>query len=963
MNRGLVRFGMAVLLLTGTVAADAAPLRIEALDGGVVVLAGATAILPRPGTPVELTATGTGSRIELPALARIEAPIGTPVGTTAATLAALAGGTLALGGTATTVTGPVELRLAEPGTLSAGRLELTAGAALSGTGTLAATLVNGGTVRPGGSGAAGRLRVRGGYSQGATGRIEIELGGTTPGTGHDQLAADGLLTLAGTLAVAPLGAYLPFAGNRFQLLTGSTRTGAITTASGLAWPAGGTLALVHGSTAVQLAAGVGFPLDTDGDSIGDLTDPDDDGDGVPDSNDSAPLDKNNRGLVIALPLNRVETAQHGWGWGDTAYSTVLAATFTGDQTDRLLHVQGYDVDAADELSVWLNGKRLGYLTPTANNTLGTRALWWLPTAAQVSGLNRVEVRQKTAGETWGVTGLGLYAPGAAFGNLSSLSGGDRTHGGGFELHIAKSTAGYLLGVTGYDSDAEDEIRIQLNGTALVSLPKGTNAAWTTGYQLVLPGTWMRTGDNLLSIRNGGLATENWGLRLDALRAFGTGLGQLNSLPAAQRLPDQVSFLLAPGSTASVLDYACYDLDSATEVGRLLDGTDAGDCPVTGNNRWGNTQRLPLSANARHVLVFDNRLNPPAADTWAVRLVAWLVDTDGDTWPDASDTCPTVANLDQADLDGDQQGDACDGDIDGDGYANATDAFPRDNAEWLDTDGDGIGNNADRDDDGDGFSDAIDPFPLDAGKVPTARIGVWHPSTRRFTLDQDGNRSAGTGDRSAGPLGLSTDVPLVGDWNGDGLDDLGLYRPSTRRFYLDLDGSGTWTTGDRTSAVFGAAGDLPVIGDWDDDGVAEIGTYNPTTRAFTLDLDGSYSPTGNDVTTAALGLAGDLPLSGDWDGDGRDELGLYRPGTGQFLLDLNGSRTWDSGDRTSAAFGTAGDRPVIGDWNGDGKDEIGVYRPSTRQFSLDLDASGSTTIPDATSAAFGAAGDLPLSGRW
>jgi hypothetical protein len=46
----------------------------------------------------------------------------------------------------------------------------------------------------------------------------------------------------------------------------------------------------------------------------------------------------------------------------------------------------------------------------------------------------------------------------------------------------------------------------------------------------------------------------------------------------------------------------------------------------------------------------------------------------------SDNCPSVANADQANLDGDSTGDACDPDVDGDGVANANDAFPRDAAQ-------------------------------------------------------------------------------------------------------------------------------------------------------------------------------------------------------------------------------------------------------------------------------------------
>jgi hypothetical protein len=97
----------------------------------------------------------------------------------------------------------------------------------------------------------------------------------------------------------------------------------------------------------------------------------------------------------------------------------------------------------------------------------------------------------------------------------------------------------------------------------------------------------------------------------------------------------------------------------------------------------------------------------------------VVDTDGDGVPDAIDNCPTVANPDQANHDGDALGDACDPDDDNDGVADGIDLCPTiaDPAQ-LDTDGDGVGDacddcpavaNADQTDhDGDGLGDACDP---------------------------------------------------------------------------------------------------------------------------------------------------------------------------------------------------------------------------------------------------------------
>jgi Thrombospondin type 3 repeat len=72
------------------------------------------------------------------------------------------------------------------------------------------------------------------------------------------------------------------------------------------------------------------------------------------------------------------------------------------------------------------------------------------------------------------------------------------------------------------------------------------------------------------------------------------------------------------------------------------------------------------------------------------------DDDRDGKAHFDDNCPTVAN-DQSDLDGDDTGDACDGDIDGDRAVNPVDNCPTVwNREQEDRDGDGVGTLCDPD---------------------------------------------------------------------------------------------------------------------------------------------------------------------------------------------------------------------------------------------------------------------------
>ncbi len=76
---------------------------------------------------------------------------------------------------------------------------------------------SGGVVSVGSS--AGKATITGNYIQTAGGTLNMELGGLTPGTQHDQLVVTGTATLGGTLIVRLLPGYVPSATNMFSILT------------------------------------------------------------------------------------------------------------------------------------------------------------------------------------------------------------------------------------------------------------------------------------------------------------------------------------------------------------------------------------------------------------------------------------------------------------------------------------------------------------------------------------------------------------------------------------------------------------------------------------------------------------------------------------------------------------------------------------------------------------------------
>jgi hypothetical protein len=121
-----------------------------------------------------------------------------------------------------------------------------------------------------------------------------------------------------------------------------------------------------------------------------------------------------------------------------------------------------------------------------------------------------------------------------------------------------------------------------------------------------------------------------------------------------------------------------------------------------------------------------------------------------------------------------------------------------------------------------------------------------------------------------------DIPLAGDMDGDGCDTISVYRPSEQRFYVinELGENDGGLGAADYSFVFGNPEDQPVVGDWDGDGVDEVGLHRESTGLFYWR---------NTLTTGIadgeiyFGDPGDRFVAGDWGVvDGRDTPAVYRP---------------------------------------------------------------------------------------
>ncbi|HJQ38284.1 MAG TPA: SBBP repeat-containing protein [Thermoanaerobaculia bacterium] len=191
------------------------------------------------------------------------------------------------------------------------------------------------------------------------------------------------------------------------------------------------------------------------------------------------------------------------------------------------------------------------------------------------------------------------------------------------------------------------------------------------------------------------------------------------------------------------------------------------------------------------------------------------------------------------------------------------------------------------------------------------VGVFRPETGQFFLRLriDGQLEIVTVSFPGG----KADLPVAGDWDGDGFDTVGVFRNGGRtgQQFLLTNARATENQFPDSEIVFsaGEAGDLPLAGDWNGDGRDTIGLFRPSTSAF-IQMD-DLSATA--VRSFPFGIAGDLPLAGDWDGDARDDVAVFRPSDRTMHL------TTDFGVTAGIVFefqtAKGAHSPVAGDWDG------------------------------------------------
>jgi hypothetical protein len=182
--------------------------------------------------------------------------------------------------------------------------------------------------------------------------------------------------------------------------------------------------------------------------------------------------------------------------------------------------------------------------------------------------------------------------------------------------------------------------------------------------------------------------------------------------------------------------------------------------------------------------------------------------------------------------------------------------------------------------------------------------------------------------------VGSELPAVGDFNGDGLTDIAAFtRGSLGDVHIALSTGSGFTAASKWHDRFAFGTELPTVGDFDGDGRDDIVTF---TRGALADVyvalsDGTRFAQEGWLWHDNFAVGAELPGAGDVNGDGRDDIVTFTQGTAAdvFVSLSDGNRFVQNTWKWHEQFAAGTDVPGLGDFNGDGRmDAVSFTRGST-----------------------------------
>jgi len=341
---------------------------------------------------------------------------------------------------------------------------------------------------------------------------------------------------------------------------------------------------------------------------------------------------------------RYGTSQHRNGALSTfetidtsASNKVSSKTSANASTEQVMRYSFklYDIDTPDELEIFVNDRSYGFAKTTNSNSLSSTRTICIDNAdlKPLGERNEIQLKLKSSGETWGVTGISVdqgVADSTCRKSLSSfpplpqnpdrLVGSAAPIGNGYQLakvselpltfnvnnNILPTPATYtskslrrdirvrFVTRSGNTSATDNGTQVLLNNSVKLTTPYVASNG-EQSYELIISRNDLRAGNNTIVFRPRDNSTNAlWGIRgisVEYIEPVGLSVGIINrTLYGSNQSPTRFTglrsnFYLPSVTNDHSLQVRGWDIDSANEVQVFLNGVSMGFLDVSANQNF------------------------------------------------------------------------------------------------------------------------------------------------------------------------------------------------------------------------------------------------------------------------------------------------------------------------------------------------------------------------------------------
>ncbi|MEO6548828.1 MAG: VCBS repeat-containing protein [Ferruginibacter sp.] len=213
--------------------------------------------------------------------------------------------------------------------------------------------------------------------------------------------------------------------------------------------------------------------------------------------------------------------------------------------------------------------------------------------------------------------------------------------------------------------------------------------------------------------------------------------------------------------------------------------------------------------------------------------------------------------------------------------------------------------------------------------------------------------------ATGGFAISGDKPSVGDFDGDGDDDFIKFdKPASNDalapVYVAINDRESFPEKSRWHASFSAGNEIPMVGDFNGDGKDDIIRFTQKRQnnaagaeigpaVVWVSLSNGSGFEASRVWHTFFSLKGEIPMVGDFNGDGKDDIITFTQakqlnaagvviGPAVVWVSLSNGNRFETSRVWHTFFSLKGEIPKVGDFNGDGKADIATFVQHSQNYS-------------------------------